>query len=136
MTSRRMLAILATATATVAAMLQLGTASPASAAPSDVVINEMMYHAVSDLDGDDYLELYNRGTTAVDLSGWAFSGITLTLPAGSSIPAGGYFVVAKDATQYQTTYGRAANAAYGGNPSHNRETNSLQDNTRPNNHTL
>ncbi|MGY2701897.1 lamin tail domain-containing protein [Nocardioides sp. HB32] len=117
------------ATATVAAMLQLGTASPASAAPSDVVINEMMYHAVSDLDGDDYLELYNRGTTAVDLSGWVFSGITLTLPAGSSIPAGGYFVVAKDVTQYQTTYGRAANAGYGGNLSNSGETISLKDNT-------
>src|SRR3954462_6302767 len=103
------------ATATVAAMLQLGTASPASAAPSDVVINEMMYHAVSDLDGDDFLELYNRGTTPVDLAGWTFSGITLTLPAGPTIAPGGYLVVAKDATQFRATYGFTPAAVYGGN---------------------
>ena len=66
-------------------------------APTDVVINEMMFHALSDLDGDDYLELHNRGTTPVDLSGWTFSGITLTLPAGTTIAAGGFLVVAKDA---------------------------------------
>src|SRR3954447_4156026 len=103
------------ATATVPAMLQLGTASPASAAPRDVVINEMMFHAVSDLDGDDYLELYNRGTAPVDLSGWTFSGITLTLPAGTAINPGGYLVVAKDAAQFQATYGFAPAAVYGGN---------------------
>ena len=103
--------------------------SPAQAAASDVVINELMYHAASDLDGDDYLELYNRGTTDVDMTGWVFSGITLTLPAGATIPAGGYYVVAKDTTQYQATYGRAANAGYGGNLSNSGETISLKDNT-------
>ena len=65
-------------------------AIPASAAPTDVVINEMMYHGLSDLDGDDYLELANSGTTPVDLSGWSFSGITLILPAGTTMAAGGF----------------------------------------------
>ena len=40
-------------------MLAVAGAPPAQAAPTDVVINEMMYHALSDLDGDDYLELTN-----------------------------------------------------------------------------
>ncbi|HEY1118242.1 MAG TPA: lamin tail domain-containing protein, partial [Acidimicrobiales bacterium] len=91
------------------------TAPPASAAAADVVINEMMYHAASDLDGDDYLELYNRGATPVDLSSWTFSGITLTLPAGTSIAAGGFLVVAKDPVQFQSRYGFAPAAGYGGN---------------------
>ena len=78
--------VAATATA-ISGVAVLGIAQ-ASAAPTDVVINEMMFHAVSDLDGDDYLELYNRGTDPVDLSGWSFSGITLTLPAGTTIAAG------------------------------------------------
>jgi hypothetical protein len=107
----------------------LVTAPPANAAASDVVINEMMYHAVSDLDGDDYLELANPGSTAVDLSGWTFSGITLTLPAGTTIPAGGYFVVAKDATQFRATYGSSPGAVYGGNLSNSGETIAVKDAT-------
>ena len=103
------------------------TAPPATAAPTDVVINEMMYHAVSDLDGDDFLELYNRGTTPVDLSGWTFSGITLTLPAGTTIAAGGYLVVAKDAAQFQATYGFSPAAVYGGNLANSGETVAVKD---------
>jgi hypothetical protein len=129
MTARRsILAALAT-TATVAAVLQVTAAPPAQAAATDVVINEMMYHAASDLDGDDYLELYNRGSAPVDLSGWTFSGITLTLPTGSTIPAGGYFTVTRDATEFQTRYGRTANAVYGGNLSNSGETIALKDAT-------
>ena len=89
----------------------------------------MMFHALSDLDGDDYLELYNRGATPVDLSGWSFSGITLTLPAGTTIGAGGYLVVAKDAVQFQATYGFAPAAVYGGNLSNSGETVALRDST-------
>ena len=108
MTSQRQkFAGLLASTVTVATGLALVAAPPAVAAPTDVVINEMMFHALSDLDGDDYLELFNRGATAVDLSGWTFSGVTLTVPAGTTIDAGGFLVVAKDAVQFQATYGFA-----------------------------
>ncbi len=110
-------------------MLAVAGAPPAQAAPTDVVINEMMYHALSDLDGDDYLELTNSGTTPVDLSGWTFSGITLTLPAGTTIAPGGFLVVAKDAAQFQATYGFAPAAVYGGNLSNSGETVALKDAT-------
>lgn len=87
-------------------------APAAQAASADIVINELMYHAASDLDEDDYLELPNIRTTTVDLSGWSFSsGITLTLPPNTSLPPGGYLVVAKDAARFATTYGATAAAA-------------------------
>ena len=122
----RLAGVLAIASTLTAATL-VGPAAPtAQAAPTDVVINEMMFHAVSDLDGDDYLELTNTGTTAVDLSGWTFSGITLTLPAGTSIAPGGFLVVAKDAVQFQARYGFAPAAVYGGNLSNSGETVALQ----------
>ena len=126
---RQKLAGLLAATVSVAGGLALATAPPAAAAPTDVVINEMMFHAVSDLDGDDYLELFNRGTTAVDLSGWTFSGITLTLAPGTTINPGGFLVVAKDAVQFQATYGFAPAAVYGGNLSNSGETVALKDST-------
>ncbi|HRK47968.1 MAG TPA: lamin tail domain-containing protein, partial [Nocardioides sp.] len=128
-TRRRTLAGLVVAATTITAGLAVAASPPATAAPTDVVINEMMYHAVSDLDGDDYLELYNRGTTPVDLSGWSFSGITLTFAAGTSIAAGGFLVVAKDAAQFQATYGFAPAAVYGGNLSNSGETVALRDAT-------
>jgi hypothetical protein len=124
---RQTFAGIVVATAVVTAGLAVATASPAAAAPDDVVINEMMFHAVSDLDGDDYLELHNRGPDPVDLSGWSFSGITLVLPAGTTIEPDGYLVVAKDAAQFQATYGFAPTAVYSGNLSNSGETVALRD---------
>ncbi len=48
---------------------------------SDIVINEIMYAPISLNDDDQYVELYNRGTSAVNLGGWKFiSGINYTFP--------------------------------------------------------
>ena len=47
---------------------------------------------------EEWIELFNRGNATVDLTGWEFSGgINYDFPAATSIPAGGYLVVAKDA---------------------------------------
>lgn len=66
----------------------------------DIVINEICYNPpdVSVASEDkQWLELYNRGTSTVDLSGWSFgSGIEYIFPQGTSLPAGGYLVVAKN----------------------------------------
>ncbi|MDB6134646.1 MAG: hypothetical protein JWM59_2889 [Verrucomicrobiales bacterium] len=70
----------------------------------DVVINEIMYNAPL-LPGsppvsnpEEWLELYNKGTAAVDLGGWTLDdGISWTFPANTVLEAGGYLVIAKDA---------------------------------------
>lgn len=124
---RSLLAVRVAVTAGLTMATMAVTAPPSTAAATDVVINEIMYHAPSDLDGDDFLELHNRGTTPVDLGGWTFSGITLTLPAGTSIAPGAYLVVAKDAAQFQATYGFSPAAVYGGNLANSGETVALRD---------
>ena len=64
----------------------------------DIVINELMFHPISDDDRDEYIELFNKGTADVDIGSWAFTdGIDFTMPPGTVVPAGGYLVVAKDA---------------------------------------
>ncbi len=71
----------------------------------DVVINEIMYHPISDAGVDEYVELYNRGTAAVDVSAWRFvDGIDFTFPSNTVIPAGGYLVVAADASNLIARY--------------------------------
>lgn len=124
---RRRIVGLSAALAGLTSGVCLAAVPTATAAATDVVINELMYHAASDLDGDDYLELANTGATPVDVSGWTFGGVTLTLPAGTTIAPGGYLVVAKDAAQFQASYRFAPAAVYGGNLSNSGETLTLTD---------
>lgn len=71
----------------------------------DVVINEILYKPLSGDDNDGFVELYNQGQKAVDLSGWKFvSGIRYTFPASTVLPAGGYLVVAKNRQQLLSHY--------------------------------
>ncbi|HEX2749677.1 MAG TPA: lamin tail domain-containing protein [Verrucomicrobiales bacterium] len=100
------------------APLWLGTAAAvllttrAHAAP---VINELMYHPLSSLGspedpGREWIEIFNPDASAVDISGWQFSkGVGYTFPAGTSIPANGYLVVAAELTKFA-----ADHPAYGG----------------------
>ena len=47
---------------------------------------------------EEWIELYNKGTGRVDLTGWQFAdGVRFTFPLDTSIEAGGYLVVAHDA---------------------------------------
>ena len=44
-----------------------GLIVPLSSALANVVITEIMYHPVSDLDEDEFIELYNTSGTTVNL---------------------------------------------------------------------
>lgn len=64
-----------------------------------VIINEIMWSGTSLSANDEFLELYNTTNYDIDLSEWkikgaAASGGSLILPASSTIPALGFFVVA------------------------------------------
>ena len=55
-----------------------------------VVINEIMYNTPSANPAEEWIELHNRGTTAVNLLGWRISdGVDYTF-GNVTIPAGGY----------------------------------------------
>jgi hypothetical protein len=65
----------------------------------NIVINEICYNPpdlTAASENKQWLELYNRGATPVNLNGWSFgSGISYVF-GNTSIPAGGYLVVAKE----------------------------------------
>ncbi len=84
--------------------------------PSEVVINEIMYHPISDSNNDEYIELYNRTGSPVDLSGWRLQGgISYEFPANTEIPANGYIVVAENATNLMAKYPQLNSANTYGN---------------------
>lgn len=58
------------ATSTVVARMESAPPNPSD--PSELIINEIMYHPSAEHDSGDWAELYNPGDEAVDLSGWIF----------------------------------------------------------------
>jgi hypothetical protein len=81
---------------------------------SDVVINEVMYHPIDGDPDKEYIELYNRGAAAVDLSGWAITrGVEFVFPAGAAIAAGGYLVVARNPRRIEAIHGLPAGSVLG-----------------------
>lgn len=88
---------------------ELGSPTPGAANKDflrrNIVINEIMHHPITGDDNGQYVELYNRGTNAIDLEGWRFvAGIDFVFPANTVIPRGGYLVVAKNAVQLMANY--------------------------------
>jgi len=91
----------------------------------DIVINELMYDPISGNNDDQYIELYNKGTNTVNLTGWQFtSGVTFTFPNVTLAP-NGYLVVARNLTNLFAKYPNlnSGNTVgnYGGKLSHNGE---------------
>lgn len=76
---------------------------------SDVVINEIQYHqAPLSVDGmpvvprqEEWIELFNRGDVAVDLTGWQLvDGVAYVFPEDTTLEPGAYLVVADDAATF------------------------------------
>lgn len=81
-----------------------------------VVINEIMFSPITQNSDDEYVELYNSGAAAVDLSGWKFvAGINYEFPQGTTLPADGYMVVSRNLTRLRSNYANLNNANSVGN---------------------
>ena len=130
----------------------LAAALACTQACAQVVINEIQYHPVehphfdangnqtyadtnlpSDTSSDvhEFVELQNAGAAAVDLSGWKVAGgIDFTFPAGTTIAAGGYRVIALNPARIASVYGLVPATILGpytGTLSNNGDTIRLED---------
>jgi hypothetical protein len=74
---------------------------------AQIVINELMYNPPeSGTDSLEYIELLNNSGSTVDLSNWTFSlGVVYTFPAGTTIAANGYVVIAKSISAFKSVFG-------------------------------
>ena len=82
---------------------------PWLSARAGVVINEVFYNAPNDLDDLQWIELHNTGDAAVKLDGWTIDkGQGFEFPAGTSIDAQGYLVVALKPDVFKKSYGGSA----------------------------
>lgn len=70
-----------------------------------VVISEIMYDPVTANDFDEYIELHNPGTNAVNLSRWRVrGGVRYNIPNGTTLAPGGYLVIAANSTRLRSHY--------------------------------
>ena len=73
---------------------------------TNVVINEIMFNPPSGWPGSEYVELHNRSSEVVDVSGWKFSeGIHFGFAEATRIPPHGFLVIAADAARMLEIYG-------------------------------
>ncbi len=85
----------------------LANALLTSAAELGIVINEIMYHPPAGQTNLQYVELFNAGTSAVDMSAWAFQkGVQYTFPNHTSLKGGDYLVICRDTNAFFAHYGR------------------------------
>jgi hypothetical protein len=77
--------------------------------PNTAVINEIHYKPADKTSLEEFIELHNPGDTALDLSGWTLSGaVTFTFPGGTSLPVGGFLIVAENPAVILSKYGKTA----------------------------
>lgn len=89
------------------------TVLPAAGPESDVVISEIMYNNPGS-DDYEFIELYNRGASPVDMTGWSFTqGITYTF-GNYTLNAGEYVILAIDSAAFESAFGTAAFQFEGG----------------------
>ncbi|HEX2750159.1 MAG TPA: LamG-like jellyroll fold domain-containing protein, partial [Verrucomicrobiales bacterium] len=97
-----------------------------------VVINEIHYNSADNTMLNSFIELYNAGTAGVDLSGWRISGgVDYVFPAGTTMAAGAYLLVAEDPATMTSYFGKTAlgpwNNAVVVYPDGSKETNGLSN---------
>jgi hypothetical protein len=93
-----------------------------------IVINEL--HTNPDVKTElvEFIELYNAGSTMVDLSGWYFSsGVDYTFASGTQLQPNHYLVISENPTAVLTKYGVSSLGPYAGKLDNDGEKVTLRD---------
>ncbi|MBK9413325.1 MAG: CotH kinase family protein [Bacteroidetes bacterium] len=79
-----------------------------SAASPQVTISEFNYNADSAANSGDWIELWNYGSTALNISGWKLKdgqeNHVFVFPTGTVIPANSYLVVVEDSLKFDSQF--------------------------------
>jgi uncharacterized repeat protein (TIGR02543 family) len=78
-----------------------------------VIFNEINYNSYPSFNTEDWVELYNRGEQAVDISGWIFKDSEdmhiYIIPSGTVLSSRDYVVLCRDMAAFSTFYPGIAN---------------------------
>lgn len=100
-------------------------------AAANIVINEIHFDPDDKTEWVEFIEIQNTGNASVNLSGWSVTNaVEFTIPAGTSITAGGYVVIGQrlqDITQKYGVTSSTVKAPFDGRLDNNGETIELQN---------
>ncbi len=89
-----------------------GTTPPPPGPAAILLLSEVQYDslAAENPEPDEYVEIYNAGATAADLSAYQLvdNSATFKLPSGTTLAAGAYLTVTRDGAAFAARYGRPA----------------------------
>ncbi len=77
---------------------------------SGIVVNEVLYNPASSDSGHEWVELHNNTGEDIDVSGWMLEagtssfGTKATIPSGTVVPAGSYYLIGEDEVQLDLGY--------------------------------
>jgi len=94
-------------------LLALALAGAASAA-DELIVTELMYNSINDANGDDveWIELYNAGGAALDLTGWTLTDDDAThdpMTLSGTMAPGEVMLVVGDEAQFNLQYPGVSN---------------------------
>ncbi len=76
---------------------------------NSIVINEINYNSPDDFETEDWVELYNKGSETIDLSGWVLKDDnddhSFVFPEGTSLSSDQYLVVCRDQEVFDSMIG-------------------------------
>ena len=76
---------------------------------AQVVINEIHYNPNDETSAEEFIELYNLGGNAIDISGWTISdAVEFSIPEGTTIPPNGYLVIGEAPDTLNSIFGITA----------------------------
>ena len=102
----------------------------ATVASGQIVIHEIHYEPEVKTSREEFVELFNAGQAAINLSDWFFSdGIEYRLPADTMLASGGFLVVAQDPDAMMASYGVSAVGPFEGRLDNQGELVRLRDAT-------
>ncbi len=80
-----------------------------AASARGIVINEIHYNGGNNASLNEFIELYNAGTTTVNMTGWRLSSaVDFNFPSGTTLAPGAYLLIAQSPSTIQTLYGKVA----------------------------
>ena len=80
---------------------------------ASIVINEIHYDPDIATELVEFVELHNPTEVNMDVSNWSLDrAVDFTFPPGSTIDAGGYFVVAEDSAEFAAKFGFAPDGTW------------------------
>jgi hypothetical protein len=79
-----------------------------SSANIDIVINEIMYNAEENNDPEDWVELYNKSSSGINVGNWVLKDEDDThefiIPANTVIDGGEYLVISQNRSEFTSVY--------------------------------